>query len=341
MALRPLNEVVEFLERKHAQDQEQIADSLALSMYPLWWIMDFENLDTTSMLFTEAALPQIRTAYLQSQHLAAAFAANVRFASLPTAEPMPMTVAPVEIPAGVSALRFDLPDLGSAAEPLEFDEFPDNDVRTSLLVESNFHIKSQMPVADPTVTMQAAQVNSTGAAVRQSLKGARNVTANVVKFDKRVLGYARYTDGNPCHFCALLASRGAVYGRESFADSDASFRSNDSAVQVPEDYVRISKVHNNCRCTLRPVYSKSQEYDTEAKYYRSQWKKIWDQHGHKSPDEVVQAWRENYKPYERKDADVSNIEAALRDREMSLLAEGFEPDSPQVRWAQRTQSLLA
>lgn len=341
MALRPLNEVVEYLERKHAEDQESIASALALNLYPLWWIMDFEDLDKTSMLFTEAAMPTVRTAYLQSQHVAAAFAANVRFASLPTAEPMPMSVAPVEIPSGVDALRFDLPELGNAADPISFDDFPEADARVSLLVESNFNIKKQMPVLDPTLTMQAAQVNSTGAAVRQSLKGARNVTANVVKLDKRVLGYARYTDGNPCHFCALLASRGAVYSRESFAESDSGFVSNGSAVEVPSDYVRVSKVHNNCRCTLRPVYSKSQEYDTEARFYRSQWKKVWDEHGHKSPDEVVQAWRESYKPYQRNPLNITNIQNALQERESSLLAEGFEADSPQVRWAQRTQSLLA
>lgn len=341
MSLRPLNEVVEYLELRHAQDQEQIADSLVLSMFPLWFLMDFERLDETSMLFTESALPQIRTSYLQSQHVAAAFVENVRFASLATAQPLAVDAPSVEYPVGVPVERFELPDTGPDADVVPLDPFPEDDVRISLLVEGNFNIKSQMPVTDPVSTMKAAQVNSTGAAVRQSLKGARNVTANVVKFDKKVLGYARYTDGNPCHFCALLASRGAVYGRDSFADSGAKFRPNDRAVEVPSDYIKVSRVHNNCRCTLRPVYSKSQEFDSEAKFYRQQWERISSQNSGKSPDEIAKVWRDQYEPYQRVEADVGRIESALRDREMSLLREGFEPDSPQVRWSQRMQSLLA
>lgn len=341
MAIRPLNEVVEYLEQKHSEDQETIADNLVLALYPLWQIMDFENLDRSSILWTEAVLPRVRTAYMQSQRVAASFALNVRFASLPTAEPMRILAPVVEPPMGVPSPRFLLPDVGDADEVIPLDELQDNDVRVSLLVEGNYNIKSQMPVADPAETMKAAQVNSTGAAVRQTLKGARNVTANVVKFDRRVLGYARYTDANPCHFCALLASRGAVYSKESFAESDSSFTSNKNAVEVPRDYIRISKVHNNCRCTLRPVYSKSQEFDADARHYRQQWKNVFEPNKHLPPEEIISKWREQYTPYQRTDADVGKIEAALREREMSLLAEGFDANSPQVRWAQRTQTLLA
>lgn len=278
---------------------------------------------------------------MQSQKVAASFALNVRFATLATTDPIGIDAPAVESPQGVPGVRFELPDVGSTDELIPLDEFPEDDVRVSLLVEGNFHIKSQMPVPDPVETMRAAQVNSTGAAVRQGLKGARNVTAQVLKFDRKVLGYARFTDANPCHFCALLASRGAVYGKHSFAESDKGFVANKQAVEVPEDYIRISKVHNNCRCTLRPVYSKSQEFDADAKFYRQQWKNIYEPNKHKPPEEIVQAWREKYEPYQRKDADIERIETALREREMALLAEGFEPDSPQVRWAQRTQSLLA
>lgn len=339
--MRPLNEVVEFLERKHSEDQERIADNLVLALYPLWMIMDFEELDRTSLWWSEAALPRIRTTYMQSQNVAAAFATNVRFASLPTDDPVQIVTPAVESPMGVPDVRFESPDVGSTASVIDLDEFPENDVRTSLLVESNFRVKKQMPVLDPVETMQNARVNATGAAVRQSLKGARNVTANVVSFDRKALGFARFTDSNPCHFCALLASRGAVYGKHSFAESDKGFVANKNAIEVPEDYIRVSKVHNNCRCTLRPVYSKSQEFDSDAKFYRQQWKRIMDEHGRRPPDEIINVWREQYRPYQRPEADVAKIENALREREMALLAEGFEPDSPQVRWAQRTQALLA
>lgn len=344
MAIRPLVEVVEALEQKHSQDQESIADNLVLALFPLWWMMDFEDLDHTSIMYAEAALPMIRTAYLQSQHVAAAFAANVRYASLATATPQPLDAPNVEVPMGVPRERFELPSFGdpfAADDPIAFDEFPEDDVRLSLLVEGNYHVKQQMPVSDPSDIMANARVNTTGAAVRQSLKGARNVTSQILKFDRKVLGYARFTDANPCHFCALLASRGAVYGRQSFADSDSQFTANKKAIEVPPEYVRISKVHNNCRCTLRPVYSKATEFDPDAKFYRSQWKKVWDEHGAKPPAEIVKEWRDQFTPFERKPADVAQLSDALRERESALLAEGFDPDSPQVRWAQGASSLLA
>jgi hypothetical protein len=343
MTMRPLTEVVEALEQKHSEDQESIADNLVLALFPLGWMLDFEDLDRSSVMYAEAALPAIRTAYLQSQHVAAAFAANVRYASLATATPMLLVVPNVEVPVGVPLDRFELPSLGDVVPDgaVAFDEFPEDDVRLSLLVEGNYHIKQQMPVANATEAMANARVNLTGAAVRQSLKGARNVTSQILKFDRKVLGYARFTDANPCHFCALLASRGAVYGRHSFVDSDAGFVANKKAVEVPPDYLRISKVHNNCRCTLRPVYSKATEFDADAKFYRNQWKTIFDEHGHKAPEEIVKEWRENFTPYERKPADVAKLSDALRERESALLAEGFDPNSPQVRWAQSASSLLA
>ena len=341
MAIRPLNEVVEYLDQKHSQDQETIADNLVMALYPLWQIMDFDRLDHTSIMWTESVLPRVRTAYMQSQKVAASFALNVRFATLATADPIGIEVPEVEAPHGIPSPRFSLPYVGSVDEAVPLDSFPEDDVRLSLLVEGNFNIKSQMPVPDPQETMRAAQVNSTGAAVRQGLKGARNVTAQVLKFDRKVLGYARFTDANPCHFCALLASRGAVYGKHSFAESDKGFLASKNAPEVPEDYIRISKVHNNCRCTLRPVYSKSQEFDADAKFYRKQWNDIYEPNKSAPPEEIVQKWREQYQPYQRKEADLERIETALREREMALLAEGFEPDSPQVRWAQRTQTLLA
>lgn len=345
MAIRPLTEVVEALEQKHSQDQESIANNLVLALFPLWWMMDFEDLDHTSIMFTEAALPMIRTAYLQSQHVAAAFAANVRYASLATATPQPLVAPNVEVPMGVPLERFELPTFlvdGVYELPtIAFDVFPEEDVRLSLLVENNYHVKQQMPVSNPSEVMAHAQVNTTGAAVRQGLKGARNVTSQILKFDRKVLGYARFTDANPCHFCALLASRGAVYGRQSFAESDSQFTANKKAIEVPPDYVRISKVHNNCRCTLRPVYSKATEFDADAKFYRSQWKKVWDEHGAKPPAEIVKEWRDQFTPFERKPADVAKLSDALRERESALLAEGFDPNSPQVRWAQGASSLLA
>lgn len=59
------------------------------------------------------------------------------------------------------------------------------------------------------------------------------------------VGYARVVDPNPCPFCAMLASRGAVYSADSFASSNSLF-AGDGAV----------KVHDGCECTLEVIYGR-------------------------------------------------------------------------------------
>lgn len=331
--LRSLDAVVEELSRQHAVDQETLADNVIVTLWPLWHIMDFERLDETSILWTEAVTPVVETTYLQSQRLAAAYEANVRFATLPTADPLPIEAPLVQLPNGIRADHFQLPDFGrseAGSTVVELDPPDTVDIKTSLLVEGNYNIKAQMPVPEEEA-MQGGLYRTSGAAVRQSLKGARNVTNNVIQMDRRVLGYARYTDSDPCHFCALLASRGAVYGKRSFVASDRGFAANPEAPEVPDDYIDVSKVHNNCKCTLRPVYAKSQAMDSDAKFYKTQWENAKD----------VNEFRDNFTPYARTPGDVISLQNDLRERESALLDAGFDPFSPQVDWARRTQGLLA
>lgn len=57
------------------------------------------------------------------------------------------------------------------------------------------------------------------------------------------VGYARVVDDDPCAFCAMLASRGAVYRADSFEGSNSLF-SGDGRF----------KVHPGCGCTLEPIF---------------------------------------------------------------------------------------
>jgi hypothetical protein len=62
-----------------------------------------------------------------------------------------------------------------------------------------------------------------GTAARIALDGGRTTTLDTVKADPAAVGWWRMTDGDPCHFCAMLASRGIVFKEHSFARSDARF----------------------------------------------------------------------------------------------------------------------
>lgn len=359
--LKSLDAYVAYLALQHAQDQEALAASLALALFPLWTIQKFTELDSSTPLWLSSALPVVKTAYLQSQRVTAVYAENVRFASLPTEDPLPIRLPDVELPTGIPAGRFQLPDLGSSPESLadqleqdviEFDDFPVSDVAKTLAIQGNYEIKAQMP-GDQDELMYNGLKNSSGGAIRQAMNGGRNASDHIVQMDRRVIGYARHTDANPCYFCALLASQGAIYKITSFAKggrrkpgggltkADSDFKPPKNAPDVPANYVNIAKVHDHCRCTLRPVYSKAQGMDAAAKFYRKQWDDLVDKNKWKTNDELIQMWRESYKIYQPPEADVSVLRNQLQGRRSGLVQAGFSLDSPQVKWADQHLNLLA
>lgn len=76
-----------------------------------------------------------------------------------------------------------------------------------------------------------------GTASRIALDGGRTTVLQTVKKDPVAVGYYRLTDGQPCAFCALLASRGVVYKKHT-----VDFKS-----------------HNDCGCFGAPAFSHDQE----------------------------------------------------------------------------------
>jgi hypothetical protein len=75
------------------------------------------------------------------------------------------------------------------------------------------------------------------------------------------LGYVRVTSAKPCFFCAMLASRGLVFAEDSFDLSDPRFTGDGTA-----------KVHDNCSCSMKPVYVRRGDKALEAtKVYTDLW----------------------------------------------------------------------
>lgn len=346
--LKPLDSYVAYLALQHSKDQEAIAAELALALYPLWSIQRFTELDRSTPLWLSATLPTVKTAYLQSQRVAAVFSDNVRSASL-VDDPLPMRIPDVELPARVPAARFSLTPRGltSPSSPragitqaISFDDFPISDVATSLAIQGNYEIKAQMPGPEEELMYNGLK-NSAGAAIRQSMNGGRNAVDHVMQFDRKVIGYARVTDSDPCYFCALLASRGAVFGKGSFVKSDAKYTANSDAPDLPDGYSDVAKVHDHCKCQLRPVYAKSQSFDADAKFYRNQWNGVVKRNPDATNGERINIWRENYTPFERVDADVSELRKSLERRESALADAGYAPFSDQREWVAAQINQLA
>jgi hypothetical protein len=95
-----------------------------------------------------------------------------------------------------------------------------------------------------TVRPNTALSTTLGTAARVGLDGGRTTILNTVEADKVAIGWYRVTDGDPCAFCALLASRPVIGGK------GALYRSEKTA-----DF----KSHNDCGCSAAPMFSRDQE----------------------------------------------------------------------------------
>ncbi len=93
-----------------------------------------------------------------------------------------------------------------------------------------------------------------GTASRIALDGGRTTTIETLKADPVALGFYRVTDGAPCAFCALLASRGVV-PKSTLYLSEHSFDASNARFEGPG----VAKVHNFCGCSMAPVFSRDQE----------------------------------------------------------------------------------
>lgn len=99
--------------------------------------------------------------------------------------------------------------------------------------------------------------------VRHSQAGGRQTIFENSAKDETALGWVRVTRAKPCAFCAMLASRGLQYRsfkQDSFISSDARFTGDGNA-----------KVHDNCQCSLKPVYSNNDPLVERTEKFADMW----------------------------------------------------------------------
>lgn len=102
----------------------------------------------------------------------------------------------------------------------------------------------QAPGPSEEQRLQAAERDLVAGAERLVRNAARDTTAENVRRDPKAVGWYFATDGHPCYFCALIASRGVVFKGDSFTLSDKQFVGDGNA-----------KTHNGCACNLEPVFT--------------------------------------------------------------------------------------
>lgn len=111
-------------------------------------------------------------------------------------------------------------------------------------------------------------VKASGSAVQIAANGGRAVLLNAIKADPAAIGYQRVTDGDPCAFCRMIASRGII----AYDEMSASFES-----------------HAHCGCTAEPAFEGSAVRAQNAAYRRE-----WDEAtGGLSGADALRAYRQS------------------------------------------------
>lgn len=146
--------------------------------------------------------------------------------------------------------------------------FDDESVRARLTWAGPGQIGNQLRTGKPIdEAAQAAGVFAARYAQQIVADVGRRTVQSGIRTDRRALGYQRVTDGDPCAFCALLASRGPVYKR-----STGGFQA-----------------HPSCGCTAEPVYSETTALPPGA----AEWRDLYSEAAQGQP-EPLKAFRRAY-----------------------------------------------
>lgn len=211
------------LTEAHRLTQARLGARVAAQILTTWPLLDLDALDGSFDRWLRAVLPIIENQHATSARLGANY---------------------LDL--------FKKLELGSAARvPLVLAELSREAAATSLLVTGPITVKSSLTRG---LTLdRAADVARTrvaGTAFRHVLEGGRSTISDSIEADRQAHGYARATSGSPCHFCAMIASRGPVFKDEGSGAFQA---------------------HDHCSCTLEPVYRRDAAWPAGSQRYRELW----------------------------------------------------------------------
>lgn len=231
----------------HRVAQARLAVETTARMSQFWRMLDPENIDATRSAWVQALLAPLEELRGRSVSLAEVYQRAFQLGEIGTLADYPETI---QVDANRRALTVSMEVTGPAA------------VKTAMGTSGSLD-----------QAMAKAFDRAVGAASRYVLNGGREYIAQSILRNPRSQGYTRVTSGRPCAFCAMLASRGAVYKGQSFDSSDARFV---GAGQV--------KVHDHCTCQLMSVYQR----DEPQTALQQQWDALWRQNP--DPNEFRRAY---------------------------------------------------
>lgn len=312
---QPLQDLALWLAWQHQQDQESLAAQTAAGLGILFPILKFADLSNSTQPWLHATLLELEKQFAKSVNLGTQFTQHSLWAIDPTAGEIhaPQILFPVQ-QARVSMNATGPSAIKHSTRVLALDD-------------------QSMTAGIEKQVMENAKTNTTGTGIKIATEGGRDAVQQQVQMadlvpetelnkrrHQKVIGYARFTDSDPCYYCAMLAARGTYYlSSTAFEESSKKFEANGN----------IAAVHDHCKCSLRPVFRTEDEWDDRAEYFKQQWKDLTKNKGGK---DAMKAFRRGYvppPPYE--DAPVVDLGKVRTNRER-LITLGFEESSPQVQF---------
>ena len=254
------------LTEAHRAQQARQGALIAYVTAQMWMRgIDPTDIDTSASKLIERLIPLIKRRRDESARLARAYYS--RYRSLEVAGGDGFELPPLSS-LDLSVVGTSLRVTGPVGLKLRLAKIGDLDVPETTL---------KVLVNDAIETTATA---FSGAATRHAMNGGRDEIQNALAEDPVALGYVRVTQANPCYFCAMLASRGPVYGDDSFDESDPRFIGEGT-----------HKVHDHCGCSIEPVYDRKAPWPGRAKEFEGQWVDLSRNLGH-SPS--AKEWRRRY-----------------------------------------------
>lgn len=110
---------------------------------------------------------------------------------------------------------------------------------------------------------------------KYGISAGRDAINDAIRNDGRVEKFARQTGPNPCHFCAMLASRGWVYTKSSAVTTrrQETVAGNAGAFEEGLDGrpLDVRKYHDNCHCTIISRWELQSKLPASNQFYMDQW----------------------------------------------------------------------
>jgi hypothetical protein len=247
-----------------------------------WTSVDPANFAGTSELWLSDGVEAVLAGQRRAVGLANLYAEQTRRLSLPRE---PLFTPPPARPPSVEQIRTSLEFTGISTTAREV--FRVESVRQG---ETGDPDSADRTAAGRTKQiMDAGITRAGGAAIRLVTAAGRDQLEDLVRADAVAIGWARTTKPGCCYFCAMLASRGRVYKEDSFALSDPKF--DDRPGEVHDQ-----KVHDNCGCGLRPIYSPVEPLPDRSEELDALWVESGRQR--RRDETAIQAWRRIYEASE-------------------------------------------